>query len=289
MSRVAKGKVVFLLSMLVMIFVLLSFLSIDRLKKAEEVRNTDELIESIHRISLDLFRTDVNFYRYDVINNDFFKTGSSLRVKQHDSLIIAANNLIMKAEAIEDFDIDDDLENIKMRFIAYDSAFKLLVRKVKVKGYKDYGLEGELRGYAHELENRNLVTTEEILMLRRHEKDYLLRHEDEYVVKFDKLQQNLQAKYTSRSQTVELLKKYSSKFHELINITGEIGMENQDGIKEKVNSLTTNLIEGLGKVSNNAEDITVQAHEKGLNFFIVAIVLGSAVIIFLIILIARKL
>ncbi|GHN00663.1 hypothetical protein WSM22_21520 [Cytophagales bacterium WSM2-2] len=289
MSRAAKGKVVFLLSMLVMIFVLLSYASIERLRKAEEVRTTDELVESIHRVSLDLFRTDVNFYRYDVINSNFFKTGSSSRVIQHDSLMREANNLISKAEAIEDFEIDDDLEGIKARFIAYDSAFKLLVKKVRAKGYKDYGIEGELRGYAHELENKNLVSTEEILMLRRHEKDYLLRHEEEYISKFDKLQQALQKKYASRTGSIDLLKRYSDKFHELISLTVEIGMENQVGIKEKVNGLTTAMVDDLRKLSDHAEHITVQTHQKGLSYFIIAVALGAIVIVFLIILIARKL
>lgn len=288
MSRVAQGKIVFLLSMLVMIFVLLSYLSIDRLSAAESVRTTDELVESIHRISLDLFRTDVNFYRYDVINANFFKTGTSTRLRQHDSLMIKANELIVKAEAIENFSIDDDLDSIKVTFTKYDTAFKLLVRKVKRRGYKDYGVEGELRDLAHQLENKSFISMEEILMLRRHEKDFLLRHETEYITKFDNLLHSLQAKYRGRPQAIELLNGYSEKFHELISITSEIGMETQDGIKERANQLTTRLVEDLGKLSDHAEAITVQTHENGLRYFTIAVILGTAVIIFLIIRIALK-
>jgi len=288
MSRVAQGKIVFLLSMLVMIFVLLSYLSIDRLKEAESIRTTDELVESIHRISLDLFRTDVNFYRYDVINNDFFKTGTSIRLKQHDSLIAKANQLIARAETIENFSISDDLDSIKGTFTKYDTAFKLLVHRVKQRGYKDYGVEGELRGFAHQLENKSLIATEEILMLRRHEKDFLLRHEQEYITKFYELLHSLEKKYASRPRAVELLKNYSDKFHELVAISSEIGMETQDGIKEKVNRLTTRLVEDLGKLSDHAEEITVQTHENGLRFFTIAVILGTGLIIFLIIRIALK-
>lgn len=289
MSKVTQGKITYLLSMLVMIFVVLSFLSVDQLQKAEDVRKTDEVVESIHRISLDLFRTDVDFYRYDIINSDFFKSGFSVRTAQHDSLVANAYRLIALASTVEHFDVDDELDSIRQELTLYDSTFALLVDKVKQKGYKDYGYEGQLRDYAHELEDKNLISTGEILMLRRHEKDYLLRHEKEYIEKFDKLKDVLTVKYKIKKEAVELLTNYASSFHKLIDVTEEIGMETQQGLKEKVNTQAADLVEKLSKLSDDAETITQQTHQKGLKFFIISVIIGSIASIFLIIRVAKKL
>jgi hypothetical protein len=289
MSKVTQGKIIYLLSMLVMIFVVLGFLSIDQLQKAEHVRKTDEVIENIHRISLDLFRTDIDFYRYDIINNDFFKAGSSSRTIQHDTLVLKARQLIKLATDVEDFEVDDELYSIQKILTAYDSTFKILVEKIKRKGYKDYGYEGQLREYAHQLEDRNLLNTGEILMLRRHEKDYLLRHEDEYIEKFDKLQNKLAANYKNKPEATQLLSNYAASFHELIYLTEEIGMENQQGLKEKVNGQTAELVDRLSKLSDHAETITTSTYKKGLNFFIISVIIGSIASVFLIIRVAKKL
>lgn len=289
MSQVTQGKIIYLLSMLVMIFVVLSFLSVDQLQKAEDVRKTDEVIENIHRISLDLFRTDVDFYRYDIINSDFFKAGTSSRVILHDTLVLKAHQLLELAADAEHFEVGDELDSIRKTLVAYDSTFKLLVEKIKLKGYKDYGFEGQLRDYAHQLENKNLINTGEILMLRRHEKDYLLRHEKEYVDKFDKLQNSLTSKYKIKTEAVQLLSNYAASFHKLIEVTEEIGMETQQGLKEKVNTQTADLVDKLSKLSEHAEMITVDTHRKGLNFFIVSVIIGSIASIFLIIRVAKKL
>jgi hypothetical protein len=289
MSQVAQGKIVYLLTMMVMIFVILSFLSIDQLQKAEDIRETDEVIENIHRISLDLFRTDVDFYRYDIINSDFFKNGTSPSIVQHDTLVAKAYKLLTRAAAIEHFEVDDELDSIRLSLDAYNTTFKTLVGKIKLKGYKDFGYEGDLRNYAHQLEDKNLISTGEILMLRRHEKDYLLRHEMEYIDKFDKLQSALLTKYKSKPIVAELLSNYATSFHKLISVSEEIGMDTQQGLKEKVNVQTAELVDKLSNLSDHAEMITSDTHQKGLTFFIVSVIIGSIASVFLIIRVATKL
>ena len=56
-----------------------------------------------------------------------------------------------------------------------------------VRGFKDYGFEGEMRIKAHLLENNSSLDKITLLQLRRHEKDYLLRAEISYFNEFEKL------------------------------------------------------------------------------------------------------
>ena len=72
----------------------------------------------------------------------------------------------------------------------YGKAFAEVVEAWKIKGLNEnLGLQGEFRKAAHSLEatvggNQGLMA--DYLMIRRHEKDYLLRGEDKYVANADK-------------------------------------------------------------------------------------------------------
>ncbi len=75
---------------------------------------------------------------------------------------------------------------------------KLAVSMQKVGLHEDLGLRGAMRQAAHAVEaqlnvlaGRSLMA--EVLMLRRHEKDFLLRHRQEYIDKFEQRFQHIEA------------------------------------------------------------------------------------------------
>ncbi len=288
-ERTQTGKIVFLLLMMIMIFVVLGFLSVHQLKQSEEIRSLDEKIEKVHLLSLDIFKTDVNFFRYDVIGSEFFKTGQSENVVKHDSLVQQAQGLIKTISETDPFGLKDELEKVSKTLSEYEVSFTLLAQKLREKGFKDYGFEGKLRNYAHDLEDKKLLTEGEILMLRRHEKDYLLRHEEVYTQKFDALKNSILKKYASKPATALLVEDYSSTFHDLVTISNEIGMETQQGLKGIANDQATELVNELRDLSNQAETITQQFHRKSLTFFVIAIIIGALISFVLIVRIAKKL
>lgn len=283
------SKIIFLISLMVITFVVLGFLSIQQLKKSEEIRRIDEKIERIHLLSVDLFKTDVNFYRYDVINAEFFKTGKSVNLVNHDSLVLAARQLINTLSETDPFELRDELEKVNKTLDEYEVSFTRLSQKLREKGFKDFGLEGKLRTFAHELEDKRLLTDGEILMLRRHEKDFLLRHEDIYITKFDDLKNTLLKKYAAKPETLQLIRNYTSTFHDLIKITNEIGMETQHGLKGIANYQATTLVNELSELSDQAELITQEFYTKSIRLFGIAIAAGVIIGFILLVLIAKKL
>ncbi|MGE5256737.1 MAG: methyl-accepting chemotaxis protein [Hyphomicrobiales bacterium] len=73
---------------------------------------------------------------------------------------------------------------------AYQASFKKATEAIKVQGNKDTGIQGNLLKYAHLMESaiqqipapqRMNALMVEYLMLRRHEKDFIVRHDKAYV------------------------------------------------------------------------------------------------------------
>ncbi|WP_147820808.1 methyl-accepting chemotaxis protein [Salidesulfovibrio onnuriiensis] len=127
-------------------------------------------------------------------------------------------------------------ENIKTYIQAYATAFRNVVKAWEERGLdQNSGLQGELRASVHNLEARfeemeksgaSFATRDimvELLMLRRHEKDYLLRLADKYIKKVDESIATISAKTDrlpiSRDDKTNmngLLDDYKAKFHALV-------------------------------------------------------------------------
>ena len=98
-----------------------------------------------------------------------------------------------------------------------ESALIGLTRKL---GFKNQGLIGAMRDRAHWLES-NAGTTADLLNLRRHEKDFLLRGEEIYVEKFNSLA--LQYSLSLTQKELNLLNEYQDYFNEITIIYFKLG------------------------------------------------------------------
>jgi GAF domain-containing protein len=96
--------------------------------------------------------------------------------------------------------------------VTYEQEFNKTVRLLEQKGFQDTGLEGEFRTAVHDIENRiygrdgleQLVIT--MLQIRRREKDYLLRGDQEYVDNVHQLVEQLKQQIAS-SEELDALEK----------------------------------------------------------------------------------
>lgn len=121
-----------------------------------------------------------------------------------------------------------------------DSLYKsvIIFKEIAlVRGFKDYGFEGEMRSKAHLLENNSSLDKITLLQLRRHEKDYLLRADEIYFLEFDKLINSTIKKKSVDPYTKELLIAYKNNFRELVNKSSELGLTPNLGLYGKINYL----------------------------------------------------
>ena len=122
-----------------------------------------------------------------------------------------------------------ELQEIEMALDSLFFTLPNLTKKYQERGFKDYGLEGNLRKSVHELETQS-VNKEIILMLRRHEKDFFLRKDLSYQEKFtkeiDKLKNYIQTNFDFTEQEIylNLVNNYQNNFNAIVEIESEIGL-----------------------------------------------------------------
>lgn len=110
------------------------------------------------------------------------------------------------------------------------------------RGFKDSGLEGDLRSAIHTLENSPLHFDKvEMLMLRRHEKDFFLRKDLKYQADFNKrIEANLISLTASSSdeniQIAGHLRNYQSLFNEVVDIERKLGLTENAGLRNLLKS-----------------------------------------------------
>lgn len=107
--------------------------------------------------------------------------------------------------------------------------------KCTQRGFKDSGIEGEMRKKIHILEN-NVSKENKILLLtlRRHEKDFFLRKDLSYVTKFKSTANELQQKL-SENELKNILISYQTDFNKIVYIEKTLGFNKNLGLQAKIN------------------------------------------------------
>lgn len=157
-----------------------------------------------------------------------------------------------------------DLDRARQSLIGYQEQFQQLVTQLEQNGLNpNSGLQGQLRNAVHEAEKlineqANDRLAKEMLMLRRHEKDFLLREDLKYRAQFDKAFEQFQGSLqqatlpdTTRSTLSRLMSDYQSGFHALVEGIQRRGLTPDSGIlgrlRESVHQAETDS-EQLGRI-----------------------------------------
>ncbi len=191
-----------------------------------------------------------------------------------------------------------DINSLTLSLNTYVQNFNVLVDAYRKRGYdENTGFQGEFRVTANEIETKIFEKTglEELgitfLQIRRNEKDYLLRGEQEYFENVNKLVTQLKVQIAiaeqldpaEKSELVSLLDTYLSTFNALVELDKDIAIYN-DELNSSARALEplAEKIEKIGEQlatddintakSNSAQTLTV-------SFITVLIVLGISIIL----------
>jgi len=135
-------------------------------KRAEELRNSQSKILEADLKFQKLINTDLLIINRETVTNNFFKTGKSPLLTEHNQLVDEIQAMVFDIKTImkSSFDTENDLllAQIDSTLIKYNENFNQYLHIVFVRGFRDYVLEGKMRDKAHVLEQMNIVTKEEI-------------------------------------------------------------------------------------------------------------------------------
>lgn len=264
---------------------------------------TNQIILTINNINLEnqiSKKLERDFFSDETINPNFYKSGKSTYLaerKGHISKVKKYLNQLSQTSELQSKNIQSQLKKIIRNINEYETVFDKIIALTITRGFKDYGLEGKMRGYIHNIEREapkfNLDLAK-LLMIRRHEKDFILRKEDEYTAKIQEaimlLIEDIHNKVfltTERHKLDTLLQGYQSTFIQLVNTEKEIGFTNDKGFRRQLNQIARTIDTQIAQVTDtvNAQISNIRLQ----NFFslVGALLFSILLIVFLAFFITR--
>lgn len=273
-------RLFFSFGLLVFNIIVITILALFFLWRTTRISDMAHRIDNQRLLIANLIKTDLDFLRFETVNSDYFQTGRSRLLDDHDSLLVVIGNEILALKSgdnIKRVVHQDAFAGIERKLADYNNAFQILRNKIDKRGFKDYGVEGAMRTFAHELEeNCSEISLTDLLTLRRHEKDFILRKEKAYIEKFNTLADRLELELRLKKENAGtgLLLRYRSQFNLLVQLNMEIGITPTSGLLEELNLRTKDIstdLRNLTVLSHAARDRIIK--ESGIYFSSVSLIL----------------
>lgn len=207
--------------------------SISRLVALHKLNEEAEAL-AVYAEQLELTAKDFLYEGFKT--KEFQTTASTVQITNFTRAFDAATENLKRISAsgfLKHSDsIQKSIEQLNWNEIA--NNFNETKELLKVRGFKDYGLEGSLRHAIHEIENSDYQYNRVLmLMLRRHEKDFFLRKESKYQQEFNKTIESFTVELTedANKELLVLLSNYQKEFNRIVEIETEIGLTPTTGKK----------------------------------------------------------
>lgn len=246
-SRLFKSfRVKILLSFFAFTIVLLVWISIyfvikERGKRLQNFANNLTLIQNS-------FLENNRFLQYFILTGyhqpEFYLTHKQRDIdtfQQYMEENLRDFNALNNDARRNNIDLDEQLPRLFLLDTQLIDSVKLLKQLYLAKGFKDFGAEGKMRLYAHTLEDSALIPEVKLLLLRRHEKDYLIRGDTAYASQFMTLMDELIHHYKEGSLANTMLNNYKSHFTILMKYTNRLGVNNNTGVYNAVQNIINDI------------------------------------------------
>ncbi len=236
-------------------------LSYTYLKKRAQIQTRTEKIEQSYVLLLKSVKAQQDFFTYETKSQKFFRTGDSQYLDHYLKLLDSTRYLISKVDFSKESELQSSIDELKLGITEIDSVFISLIIQIQARGFKNYNLEGSMRKDAHWLEKTTEVAQQDILLLRKLEKDYIIRNEKTYVSRFTnlmseikkKVQRNNRINATRKKRILFYLDGYQKKFLQLVEIDELIGIKDNSGLKAELDYTITASEAGFSDIVQQAK------------------------------------
>lgn len=199
--------------------------------------------ENLIKTMLSIRKDEKDYLLRELSNPDYFQSGNSKYVTSMSEKDQEIENILSKLETFSKSEELALIENFETSYNKYTSTFNQLQEEILRKGFKDFGLEGDLRASVHDVEialegvENHPELTITMLQLRRNEKDYMLRSDIKYQ---DKLHKNVTL-FKEQVNTSGLdadiiatlnksIEAYKTSFNALVAVDDAIGRSSSEGL-----------------------------------------------------------
>ncbi len=221
---------------------LIIVLSYTYLKKRAKIEAKTDVIEQSYVLLLKSVKAQQDFFSYETKNQKFYRTGGSEYLNHYLTLLDSTRYLISKVDFPKELELESSIKELKSGITEIDSVFLSLIVQIQARGFKNFNLEGSMRKDAHWLEKASEVPIEDLLLLRRYEKDFIIRNEKSYVSKFTrqmdltrrKIEQSNRISTSRKKKINYYLQGYQKKFLQLVELDELIGIKDNSGLKAQL-------------------------------------------------------
>lgn len=231
--------------------------------------------DQISQLVLDLSearKAEKDVLLYDRKTVDFLEDGESRNVQLHAekiASIFATLKTLKRNEVLAKLGLQEDLIRINRAARGYQATFEKLVGQMHRRGFKDHGLEGEMRDFVHALQ-KGISAEEQVFAfkLRRHEKDFFLRLDPKYVDRLHATTEEFLAYLAKRPHphmTDEYLYRFTNgimayrhHFNKIADVDFAIGLDDNSGLRGELKvraGVIEPLIDGLYATINDRCDM----------------------------------
>jgi serine phosphatase RsbU (regulator of sigma subunit) len=231
-----------------------------------------------------------DFFAGETINPNFYKTGKSRYLTEHTVLVKEIHNTLLQLryakENINFHGVFPKIDRLITDFVRYEQVFNELVALIKHRGFKDYGLEGKMREHIHAIETSIYpVDMVQLLTIRRHEKDFIIRKEEKYISQlnqavdaFEEAIRRSVRRPQAERELVSLLRQYRQTFIAIFDAEYRIGIDNNSGLRGKLSVLSLEIeqtIEQINRITYKEAELVRQTIRRTLWAVMVVSVLLS--------------
>lgn len=241
------------------------------------------LVSDIQSNMLTLRRNEKDF----VIQKDL-----QYRQKFVDNHNVIQANVQALRSGLQENTIEDTKTNQLAEILdTYKNRFLAMVELQKEIGFNHQdGLYGKLRDAIHQVEDilvaqRQDQLSKDMLMLRRREKDFMLRNDIEYIKKFDEdmavMQLDLSRAYLNQRVKKKIstaLAAYEEDFKVLVSTTQQMGLSTKEGLHGEIHE---SIHQSEGILNELREDTFLLESRAGSYMISQIIVIAIALILFM--------
>lgn len=253
--RSIRTKITLAFLTLVLVGLGIVWLSIAQFGKASRMREVTAQVDQVLIGGLTMQRLEQDFYAFDLIDPEFYQTRNSPHLEKHLLILRQVRKSLESLESDPEYASLDlgaqtvraASETIRLRLAEYRSELEKFADLQLQRGFKDHGLVGAMRESAHEIEAQPAgLPLAELLMLRRHEKDYIIRKDTQYARRLEAKAAELtgqlkRSTHPQATQTLAHLRQYRESFADLVRLETRMGLNNEQGVRQKIRETSARL------------------------------------------------
>jgi class 3 adenylate cyclase len=244
MFRSLRHKLLFWFHGFILLNLIIIGLSIAYFQSREGIDYNTQLIAKTRDLLQEDYKVQANFFSEETRSSFFFEYQVSKHLDRHEVLIdsLKSNLMILRDDDITNrFGLGSDVDGMIKRISLYEGTFNQIVQLILKRGFKEHGLEGQMRLAAHKLESYPEIAPIQYLTLRRNEKDYFLRQENIYLSKVHQLSNTIRKDINAQSMTVKRRQQiltdidhYQELLMQVVRLDKKIGLYQQEGLKAEL-------------------------------------------------------